>query len=143
MTYYIDSKASSIINVNSTLSELSIEAYDDELTLFVPQTTYTVTLQAKIGGFFSIAAEASFQLTLRNPCFDESYVKITEAELPKSKDYSVGTPEQFWTYTKFNVDTTLSENYFFCGELVYEHTINGVVLTNTTAPVSIVGQTDR
>ena len=141
--YFIDSKASSIVKVNSTTVEIKIEAYDDALTLYVPETKYIVTLQAKIGGFFSITADASFELTLRNPCFDETYVKITEAELPKILDYSVRTPERFWTIPKFRVDTTLSEDYFFCGELVYNLSNNGTKLTNETHPISRVTQNDR
>ena len=137
--YFIDSKAASVVKVNSTLTEIKIEAFNDDLNLYVPEVKYDVTLQAKIGSFFSIAAEATFELTLRNPCFDENFVKITEAELPKISDYSVKTPERFWTFPEFKVDTTLSENYFFCGELVYELAINGVVLTNVTEPVNIVG----
>ena len=70
ITYFIDSLASSIVTVNNTMHEIKIEAYDDELVLLVPEKKYMVTLQARIGAFFSIIAEASFELTLRNPCFD-------------------------------------------------------------------------
>ena len=59
--------------------------------------------------------------------------------MPKIQDYSIRTGEHFWTFPEFEVDSTLSENYFFCGELVYQIQINGVVLTNATEPVALVG----
>ena len=70
-------------------------------------------------------------------------MKITEAELPKIQDYSVRTPERFWTIPEFSIDTTLSEDYFFCGELVYNLSNNGTKLTNVTEPVNRVAFNDR
>ena len=63
---------------------ITISAMTDQYVKQQTKKTYSVTIHGAIGGFFTVKAQATFKLTLLNPCFDPEFVQISQVELPET-----------------------------------------------------------
>ena len=75
---------------------VTFDANTQKFTFFEPsnlslsgasQTDYTVTVIGTTGNVSPVSKAASFNLKIRNPCIDPSYISLTSVALPDSESY--------------------------------------------------------
>lgn len=103
----------------------------DPLALF---KDYTITVTGTAGDVTPQSVSSTFNLRVKNPCYDPLFVSIDSVPLPVGLeyiifDYSVAAPYSF-SHTPFQV-TTLPVQHSLCGGLTYEATFE-------TAPINTV-----
>ena len=100
---------------------------------------YTVTVTGTSGFITPGAVIATFNLKVKNPCYDPSYVSITTPPFPAGPfEYtlyfgSLASPIQIVSHSPFSVTTTPID-HTFCGTITYTATFRGTVADSTTLP---------
>ena len=78
VTYDLDTDIEDAVTLDGTT--LTISSMNDLYVKQLTQKTFTVKINGSIGGFFAITAFTTFELTLKNPCFDITFVSISQVE---------------------------------------------------------------
>jgi hypothetical protein len=69
----------------------------------------------------------SFEVTFKNPCIDERFVKIVHPTLP-DQEYVVGSPELTWNYDAFTLDINPAAHEL-CGDMQFVAKFNNQPIT--------------
>ena len=82
-----------------------------------------MTVSGTAGSVVTVNNEATFVLTLKNPCVDNDFVHLTDiGTLPTHQYilYQTGPEFQTITHTESSIVVTSSENQNLCGFLSYK-----------------------
>ena len=119
---------------------------DNDLSISGPvSTTYTITVTGTIGDGATMSEQASFDLLVKNPCIDKSFVDIQTAPLPTGMTYTL---HSFSTASKYSfthdpfVITTSPIVHTLCGDLVYDVTFAGISIDDASDPMSYTQATN-
>ena len=113
---------------------------DDRLSVAgSTQTTYTVTVKAVLGTAATLEATSSFQLTVKNPCIDPTFVTIDKGTLPAGLEYDLYAFDDSLGFTlmhdPFMVSTSPLVDHTLCGDVHYKVWFNGNLVTDSTRPL--------
>ena len=108
----------------------------DDLTLSGPVSKdYTITVTAVAGKTSFVSSEASFKLSLLNPCVDPVYVSIQAEALPVGESYILHDTRHNFVHSSFTVVTNPFA-HSLCGNLAYEATFVGAAIDLTSDPMT-------
>ena len=135
-------------------SAVTFDALTPEFTFFYNTDTsisgpdfkdYTVSVIGTSGIVTPIGQTSSFNLRLRNPCIDPTYVTIISSPNLTYQTYVLFDLEPnglLWTESPFTIDPDpLAAT--LCGNLSLTATFNGGVITSTSTPLSFDETTNQ
>ena len=79
--------ADKALGFDPTTRIFSFEQLDDLLLSGPTEKDYTITVKGETGNVVKKSIEATFTLTLKNPCIDPSYVTIQSVPYPTQESY--------------------------------------------------------
>ena len=107
----------------------------------VPFKDYTVEIVAEAGYIDPVQAIASFNLRVKNPCYDPDYVQIVTSPLPIGAphsytlfEYASDDPYWFLTHDPWTYQTSPT-THTLCGDITYTATFESVTADETSIPV--------
>ena len=131
-----DEALASAISYDSNLRTFTFESSND-LTLSGDNfIDYTITITATAGIDTPVSDSASFNIQVKNPCIDESYVQINAPTLA-DQTYSLYSPSETFKLTA----STTSTAHSLCGSISYSASFDEVAIDETSSPLTFTHST--
>ena len=98
---------------------------------------YTLTVTGTSGNVTPVSVSDTFNLRIKNPCVDSTYVQIAEATLTSQtyQLFDLASTGLQWTHDAFTLNPA-PKAAALCGEFTYKATFDNQVLDETSLPMS-------
>ena len=122
---------------------VTLDAVTPKFTFFEPsnlalsgqtQTDYTVTLIGTSGNIVQASQQTSFNIRVKNPCIDGSYLSLSSVALPAAESYVLYSPEHKFTHSNFDIVSNFTAS--LCGPIKYTAYFDSSIINKLTEPMS-------
>jgi len=128
-------KADKALSFNESTQTFEFEQLDDLSLSGSVSKDYTITVTGVAGNNSLVSSEASFTLSLQNPCIDPMYVTIQSEALPVGETYILHDTRHDFAHSSFTVITNPFA-HSLCGDLAYTTTFVGATIDLISDPMT-------